>query len=1035
MFVVAAQAQLPTASLGGIVSDPNGAVIAGAKVTITNQDTGVAREQSSGPEGTYFFTNLAPGVYKVQFAASGFAVSEFQDFKIDVGHSETLNAPMQIAKAGEVLTVTGGGAMVELRQSEVQSQIDEVTVSNIPLNGRNFLELAFLLPGNHTAVNFDPTKTNTLEVSSAGQFGRGGNVSVDGGDNNDEVVGGTLSNFPQDAVKEFQIATNRYTAEVGRSASSIINIVTKQGSNTMHGSAFMFERNRKFQALPATIDRSTCVAGEDCRPPFDREQYGGSLGGPIRKDRAWFFLSAENRHQNASIPIGFRDFSSDTVRQSAADAPLRDVMALTRVDAKVTEHDNVYARYSYNQSTDTSNGSLQINGQGTAANRQHSLNRFNSFVGNWTRVIGDNKVNTLIYHYDAFLNSIPAFPTNAPTFDVSAPGLGINPQGKSAEIVFPSLEDGQTFRAPQRTPFNRFQVRDMFDWTRGKHTVKFGGEFQNYGSAIVFDLFGSSSVFLTQDFATQDLNGDGIINDLDIPVSSVVVSTAPKRPPASPEERNTYLAGFIQDDWRVRRTLTFNVGLRYEYDTSLFGTSSLHDPCPASTTTPTAPCSWLVTALGLHRSSDPHDFSPRVGFAWDAFGRGSTVVRGGYGIYYDRVALEDPLLELLLDGRRLSLSGLTGSQCSNINPVDHSCTVPGARFDPGTPTLLSPYTGARSDVALGVNVMDNNARHPLVQQFTLGIQQQFGDKWLISADGVHDFGNRLLMGREMLDAHNDPITVTDPLTGLSNNVVSIGSFAKSWYDGLLVSVQKRPAAIGPLHYNFTANYTLSKAFNYAQDDQIPFGTGAQADIVMHGNDLRMEKGYAGTDERHRLVMFGTLSMPWKLSLAPIWTISSPVPGDLNIPDIGARLPILARNALAREIQNGAQLNAVIDQWNSLAPCSDPSHPFPCHVGPTLAHVDPNTTFGDWFNSFDLRLTKSFKFAERHSFDISAESFNLFNTTNIRGFNRNNYFGYNTTLTDSSATNLAKFNAPTNTAGGFFGTGGPRAFQFAVRYSF
>jgi hypothetical protein len=1040
---IAVSAQLPTSTLNGTVSDQQGAAVVGAKVSITSQGTGGVRETTTDTAGFYSVSNLLPADYTVRVEAPKFATTEVKNVRLEVGRASTIDVKLTIAKVGQVVEVTGAELAVNTTQSEVQGAIGESTVENIPLNGRNFLELAFLLPGNHTTVNFDPTKTNSLEVSSAGSFGRGGNISVDGGDNNDEVVGGTLANFPQDSIREFQIATNRYTAEVGRSASSIINIVTKSGTNLYHGSAFIYERNRKLGALAATFNRSTCVPGRECRPPFDRQQYGGSFGGPVMKDRAWLFLSAENRHQNASIPVGFRDFNTDTVVQSAASSPLRDHLFSGRLDVKLSAQDMVYGRYSYNQSQDTSNGSLQINGSGSAANRQKSLNRFNSFVLNWTRTIGNTKVNSLIYHYDAFLNSIPAFNPNAPTFDVSAPGLGINPQGTAAEIVFPSLEDGQTFRAPQRTPFNRFQVRDNFAWTHGGHTVHFGGEFQNYGSAIVFDLFGSSSIFLTQNFATQDLNGDGVINDLDIPVAAVVKSTAPVRPPSSPEERSSYVAGYIQDDWRVSSNLTLNLGFRYEHDTSLFGTSSLHDPCPVPPATPTGPCVWAVTALKLHRSSDPKDFSPRVGFAWDPLKKGTTVIRGGYGIYYDRVVLEAPLLELLLDGRRLALAGLTGSTCSNINPVTKDCSLTGARFDAGTPTLLpvngtgNPYSGAPSSVPLGLNIIDNNASHPLVQQFTFGVQQQVGNSWVVSADAIHNFGTRFLMGRELRDATNNPITVFDPTTGLTNDVVSIGSFAKSWYDGLLVAIQRKETKVGRLAYNFTLNYTLSKAFNYAQDDQIPFGTGGQADIVMGGNDIRLEKGYASTDERHRVVLFGTLSIPWGINLAPIWTLSSNVPGDTSVSALSARLPILPRNALGREIQSGAQLNAVIDRWNTLPACpATPTNagPFPCHVGPQLADVNPSARFGSWFDSFDLRLSKGFKFAERHEIQLIAEAFNLFNFTNYRGFNRNNYFGFDTTLGTAAEPN-ATFNNPTNTAGGFFGSGGPRAFQFAVRYSF
>src|SRR6059036_2122044 len=219
-------AQLGTAGISGLVSDTNGAAIPNSRVIVKNKATGQTRETTASGEGIYTFQNLPPATYEIRVEATNFAPAVVESVTLNVGEVPAINVTLKPAGAQETVTVSDV-LKVDTNTSQVAGVINERTLLSLPLNGRNFLDLAFLIPGNAPAPNYDPTKTTTIEVSSAGQLGRGGNIAVDGADNNDDVVGGTLQNFPQDGIGEFQIATNRFSAEIGRSASSAINIVTK----------------------------------------------------------------------------------------------------------------------------------------------------------------------------------------------------------------------------------------------------------------------------------------------------------------------------------------------------------------------------------------------------------------------------------------------------------------------------------------------------------------------------------------------------------------------------------------------------------------------------------------------------------------------------------------------------------------------------------------------------------------------------------------------------------------------------------------
>ena len=356
------------------------AIVANGRVSATNEATGASRKTATNGDGLYVLPDLAVGSYTVRITASGFAISEYKNTVLLAGRVSTVDAELKVASSSTNTIVTDATNTVELTQSVIQGQVTSGTIESIPLNGRNFLELAYLVPGNRPAPKFDPTKPNTLEVSSDGSVGRGGNITVDGGDNNDDVVGGTLSNFPQDSIQNSRLRRRSFRLKAGRSGTSIINIVTKGGSNMLHGSIFDYERNRNLDAEPGTISSDLPKA------PFDREQFGGSVGGPFKANKAWWFGSAEYRNQNGAVETGERDFTAPgSVINTYASAPLRDALVSSRVDFQLTPADTLMGRYSFNRSTDTAPASAASETPLlSATERQNSLNRFNTMVVNST---------------------------------------------------------------------------------------------------------------------------------------------------------------------------------------------------------------------------------------------------------------------------------------------------------------------------------------------------------------------------------------------------------------------------------------------------------------------------------------------------------------------------------------------------------------------------------------------------------------------------------------------------------------------------
>ena len=969
--------QVATATLSGTVSDQNGAVVAGAEVIVTQKATTSSRKTLTTDAGFFSIAHLAVGEYEVKVTSRGFKTAIVESVVLQVGQVESVNFVLQPGEISDHMNIEYT-PLVDTTTTTVEGVVNAREINNLPLNGRNFLELALLIPGNSPAPNFDPTKTNSVVISSAGQLGRGGNVTIDGADNNDDVVGGPLQNISQEAVQEFQIATNRFSAQLGRSGSSVINVVTKGGTNVFHGSGSVYFRDNALQGLPATFDR-----GLQETPPFDRQQYAFAFGGPIKKDRAWFFSSVEYRNQDGAVLVGTRDLSTRSINRTFALAPLNDLLSTNRFDWHATDDDQLWFRYSLQREDDVAASTLD-RAIGSAAQRQASKNNIHAILANYTRVLSARDVNSFSFSFSDFFNDI-------------------EPVTPGPQLTFPSIQDGASFRVPQGTKQKRLQFADHLTMIRGNHNLTVGGEFQRVYADFDLRVFQQGRIEMIEDFPDFDRNHDGRVDDNDLLFAVTLRSGHPDQALLIPNADNSYISFFAQDDWRIHPQLTLNIGLRYELDTDVKNINRVDELNPI-----------ILPFLHGERTRDKNNFGPRLGFNYST-ADGHMSIHGGYGIYYDRITLEIQSLERGLDGRALPIEVRAGPLFF-IPPPFLFDPVNGT-FPPGAPTLANPFTGfiLPGAGAGGINIIDNTMQNPMVQQMNLGIQREFGD-YVVRADYLHNFGTHFIIGRAIG-------TVFNPVVGGPDTVVNLESSVKTKYDGLLLSVEKRFAQ----HYQFRAAYTLSKAFNYANDDQIPFSNGP-----LNPNNLQLEYGPTPNDQRHRFSFAGVFDLPAGFHLSPIVTLASGVPMDILVPGGTQRIPQLQRNAGGRLFHTGAELNTFIQQINAAGGFGN--QPLPL--------VANDARFNDGFSSVDLRLAKVFRLGESVTIEPMVEVFNLFNVTNVLGVSKSNYSGFSNVLvrdsnddTNPGFLRSSSFGRPVTTAGGVFGSGGPRAFQFGARVNF
>ncbi len=1058
-------AQQPTGAIEGTVSDPQGAVVSGATVTVKNTATGFSRTDTTNDSGRYSFAQLPPGLYEVKVVGSGFKTTVVSNVKVDVGTTLPLDINLEVGGSTETVTVTGGGeAQIDRTDNTVAGVVGTVQIDNLPLNGRNFLDLAQLQPGTEKVDGggFDPTKANYTGVSIAGQAGRSTQITVDGGSVVDNVVGTTVQNFSQEIVQEFQIGISTFDLSTGASATGSVNIISKTGSNSYHGNGYIYWRDSSFSAFPSLnrLDAAHAVPAEARvnEIPFDREQFGATIGGPIKKDKMFFFGNVEYNNQDAvaihvlpsTIP-GFSGFTGN---------PFNELLVTTRYDWAINDRMNFFGRYSHNDNDQRqpfapATGIVPRDSGSNifTSNDQINENRSDGFVLGLTRNFGSNIVNDLRYSYNDFHNRI----------DPATPDV--------AEIrTFPdqTWRSGTNAITPQVTDQSRNQVRDDVTWSKGNHTIRFGGDWERTSITGLFDFAKPVRIRIF-----DPLNGgpNRLASEADFlnaPVRDISMGVGSGVLPFNTPDGATVNHRFqfyATDNWKLSKNFILNYGLAYRVDSNLWN----HDQARP------ADIAGVLNEGTAPAGRDNNNIAPRVGFAWDVNSDGRTVIRGGFGMYYDTTIDNLRLFE------RADL-GPAGAELFLVGPDIQSNLLPGGdgRFSatPGATTgfitlgqMLALFRNVRKDVesrafnctlptsiecfqAVSGPIFSSNFQVPYSLQYSIGAQKELPWKMLLQADfnyrkGVHEVLVYDANFNDSTDKQGNPT----PVTNFPNTISYADSSGFSTYKALLVRLDRR----FDKGFQMTASYTLSRFKAFGGD---VLGLGS---VITDRNNFRKEFGPAGLDRTNRLVVSGLWDVPffkdssnsflkhglggWKISV--ISTAFSGLPLFAELPDFVdltgtgsffSYLPGTGPGDIGRSVNSIGELNELISAYNAtrrqLAARIEGGVPVD-PLGTELRELAllPNDTpiGGDSVISQDIRFTKTFRFSEAKRLDFIAEVFNLFNVANLTSINDFIIPAREDVEADPNFefTTFRSTQRTTST----FGTGGPRAWQFALKFTF
>lgn len=995
---VNAQARLTGADIQGVVSDQSAAVLPGAIVTVTNVDTNVSRSVTTDTGGRFYVAALPPGTYTVTATLAGFTTQTSENVVLQLGQSPNISFSLPVEGVTAAVTVSSAPPLVETARTGVSSVIDQQQIETLPINGRNFISFSVITPGVTNDRTPQQGASATSGLSFGGQRARSNNIMVDGFDNNDQVVGAVRATFSQEAVREFQVLTNSYSAEFGKASGGVVNIVTKSGTNDFSGNAFYYFRDdalntrghfEKFDVFGDPVDLE--------KAPFNQKQWGGTVGGPIVRDRTFFFGSFEKTNIDASNLVTIQPTAAALLNALGFQVELGNVPyaverteALAKVDHNWAPGHSLVVRGSF---ADIENENIEPFGGTVARSRGAVQLRTDwSLAAAQTDILSDRLVNELRVQYAPQDQDILSLDPRCGGYCESE-----DEGGPTLEIAGVASVGRQRF-TPNPRENQRFQFANTVSYLTGSHHVKAGIEFNqiwtdrgalplHFGGRYIFSAIPALGIGTALDALRRGLP------------AAYVQGYGDSRFPFDSSD----LSLFVQDEWTIGN-LVLKPGLRYQrqywpdfqYDVSDVAGARFPYAYP----------------------DDSDNIAPRLSAAYDLTGDGRTPLHGSYGLYYDNTLTSMAGITQILDGADnvRTLVVTLAQSCAGFPCSVLAWNSPGRRLPEAAAAAL--LGGRYPTLQFGI---DPSLETPYAHQASAGVQRALGDTLSAAVDFVYVRGfnqvgtidyNPVVSALGPSRRPNDLPCAANPaapcingaIPGSSASVLQYTAFGETWYRGLTASVRGRMVGGG----QFLASYTLSKAEDNSTDFQSNFipqdnGRGRNPDDrggLPIGFNPESERGPATHDQRHRMVLSGTYALPAGVNVSAIATAASgrpftPLAGlDLNGDGNGGAFP--------------------------------PDRARRTPADPTSS-VGRNSETTDAIVNVDLRLSKGWLFAGGSGLELIVDVFNLFNRTNF--------------IEDTNQSSFAIFgpgaypDQPLPTYGRYTLTDPPRQVQLAAKIIF